>query len=66
MADFFTKLRILFDLLAGMWVHWRDDIWPHDLDSRYCCDGRECGCGGQTRRDVYAPRSTPGEPDDAA
>lgn len=61
MADFFTKLRILCGLLISMWEHWRDDIWPHDLDARYCCDGRECGCCGQTRRDVYAPSSSKGE-----
>lgn len=48
-----AKLRILAWMLRGMFDQWRQEIWRHDLDAPYCCDGRECGCRGATLRDVY-------------
>lgn len=58
MRDFFTKLSILVDMLSDIFETWRDEIWAHDLDERYCCDGRECGCYGATYRDVYRPKQS--------
>jgi hypothetical protein len=56
MRDLITKLSILRGLLAYQFEQWRKDIWSHDLDDRYCCDGRECGCQGASYREIYARR----------
>ena len=53
MMQVWDKLRILRSLVHGAVQTWRKEVWPHDLDTRFCCDGRECGCGGSTFRDVY-------------
>ena len=53
MSEFIDKLRILWMLLRASYDDWRKKILPHELDARYCCDGRECGCGGSTMRDLY-------------
>jgi hypothetical protein len=47
------KLKILLTLWQHDYEHWKKDVWPEDLDSRYCCDGRECGCYGMTLRECY-------------
>lgn len=57
MRDAMTKLRILWDLLNDTCEQWHSEVWSKDLDRRYCCDGRECGCCGATVRDIYAPQS---------
>lgn len=56
MRQLFDKLRILKWMLQGTRDQWRKEVWPHDLDAPYCCDGRECGCGASTLRDVYCWR----------
>lgn len=56
MKDTIVKLRILWIWLHGSYETWRSDVWAVDLDSQYCCDGRECGCYGATYREVYTPR----------
>lgn len=56
MGKLFRKLYILGLLIAGAFDNWRTDIWPRDLDARYCCDGRECGCGGATTWEIYGGR----------
>lgn len=53
MRDVLTKLSILWDLLRNAFDGWREYVWKHDLDARYCCDGRECGCDGTTVRELY-------------
>jgi hypothetical protein len=53
MKDNIMKLRILWVLLIEAYEQWRSDIWAHDLDAHYCCDGRECCCQGATWRDIY-------------
>lgn len=52
------KLRVLANLVGDAVRMWREDVWPHDPDTPYCCSGNplECGCGGATRRDIYSPR----------
>lgn len=60
MNDAITKLGILWMLIRHTFSDWRRDIWRNDLDTHYCCDGRECGCGGMTWRDVYSPVSSEG------
>ena len=51
------KLRILVRLIAssirGACRFWRAEIWPSDLDSSYCCDGKDCGCYGDSFRKMY-------------
>lgn len=53
LRDILDKLRILRDGVIGVYEWWKDDIWPRDLDETYCCDGRECGCGGVTVREAH-------------
>jgi len=53
MSDAMTKLRILMDMLVGTLSDWHKNIWKEDLDSRICCDGRECCCDGVTIREIY-------------
>ena len=56
MNDMLTKIRILLSWLRHDYEQWRRDIWPEDLDARYCCDGRECGCFGMTLREIHCPK----------
>lgn len=51
--DVFTKLAILWSLLSDQFGYWRREIWSTDLDRPYCCSGRECGCMGQTNREIF-------------
>lgn len=55
MSDFLVKLRILWGFVRGSVDTWREEVWSRDLDQHYCCDGRECGCSGQTVRDIFGP-----------
>lgn len=48
------KLKILFWLICDCASSWKTEIWNKDLDERFCCDGRECGCGGATIGDMYS------------
>lgn len=54
MGDVIFKLRILRYLLAGAYEEWRASIWQRDLDSTYCCDGRECVCMATTVRELWS------------
>lgn len=53
MSDLIDKLKILLVLLHDHYEYWRGNIWRADLDEHYCCDGRDCGCGGATIRELY-------------
>lgn len=53
MKDLLIKLIILKDRLMVEFNIWRKEVWSKDLDSNYCCDGRECGCYGASIREVY-------------
>ena len=53
MSDFFFKLKILYWLVGDAIFQWREHVLPKDLDSRYCCNGDECGCGGMTERESW-------------
>ena len=55
MRDAITKIRILFGFLSSSVDAWKSEVWSRDLDERYCCDGRECGCQGVSVREVYSP-----------
>lgn len=61
MADFVFKVKMLLIYLLGSTKDWRSEVWSKDPDSLYCCDGRECACGGLTVREmhshIFAPRS---------
>ena len=54
MDDRLFKLRILRAFLEEAFTSWRDQLWDRDLDDIYCCDGRECCCGGETIRSVFS------------
>lgn len=56
MGNLLFKLRILGYLLRCGFEEWRQDVWRRDLDSSYCCDGRECGCAGSTVRELWSWR----------
>lgn len=49
------KVKVLFWLFADTYSCWYKEIWQRDLDEQYCCNGRECGCGGMTIRELYEP-----------
>lgn len=52
-ADVIFKLRVLRYLLVSAYEEWRDSVWKRELDSRFCCDGYECGCGASTVREMW-------------
>jgi hypothetical protein len=56
MSQIFRKTRILFYFLVNAVRDWRREVLPRDLDEQYCCDGRECGCGGDTVEQVFGGR----------
>lgn len=66
MSDIAFKLRILRVLLANAYEEWRGTIWRKDLDGQYCCDGRECCCGGETIRDMWSWELEPNTPNPGA
>jgi hypothetical protein len=57
MRDWIFKRKMLVlsmvDAITGVWKWWNDEIKDANLDDRYCCDGYECGCGGQTLRQIW-------------
>lgn len=56
MRDVINKLLILRDMLRAAYGEWRHGVWDRDLDARWCCDGRECACGGSTVREIFRYR----------
>lgn len=57
LKDAFSKARILICMLSGTFETWRSSVLAEDLDALYCCDGRECGCGGVTNRELWGFRN---------
>lgn len=59
MSDALNKLRIFWQcfLLPAIY-EWHQEAWSRDLDSAYCCDGRECGCYGATVRETFDTHPT--------
>lgn len=53
MIQLFRKLKILFGFLTGAFANWKTEVWIRDLDESYCCNGRECGCGGSSVGQVF-------------
>jgi hypothetical protein len=58
MRDTLLKFRLLWIGLRVAFDEWRNEIWRKDLDGTYCCNGRECGCYGMTRRQMYTDHLT--------
>lgn len=54
MGDLIFKLRVLRYFLTGAYEEWRASVWARDLDSTYCCDGRECGCAATSVRELWS------------
>lgn len=54
MSDLLFKLRVLRWMLASAYGEWRSSVWERDLDSHYCCNGHECGCGASTVRELWS------------
>lgn len=48
-----AKIKILATFLRAGFEEWREYVWRKELDAPYCCDGRECGCGALTVRQIY-------------
>lgn len=57
MRERIEKIVILWLFVKGAVRDWWDEVWQKDLDAPYCCDGRECGCGGMTVREVHGPQA---------
>lgn len=62
MADLSFKLRVLRCLLIAAYQEWRGTVWLRDADAPYCCDGRECCCGGETIREMWSWHLAPNPP----
>lgn len=56
MPQVIDKIRILFGWWHDQFDFWRKEILHRDLDSYWCCNGRECGCGGGTIREMFLPK----------
>jgi len=54
MGEVIFKLHVLRVMVGDVYEEWRDSVWRRDLDSAYCCDGRECGCGAETVREMWS------------
>lgn len=52
----FRKAKILVHLLVQAFRDWKENVSRKDLDSVYCCDGRECGCGAITIGEAYGEK----------
>lgn len=53
MIQIFRKLKLLPSFLTGAFNTWHTEVWKRDLDALYCCNGRECGCGGCTVGEIF-------------
>ena len=53
-SDLVFKLRLLWAFTSRAYIEWREAIWERDLDSNYCCNGRACGCYGESVRNIYS------------
>lgn len=58
MRDAIIKLRILFHFISNAFDSWRHEVWNRELDELYCCDGRECVCGGLSVLEVMGYQTT--------
>jgi len=54
MSDLSFKLKVLYWMVSSEVHSWYREVWKRDLDEHYCCDGRECSCGGESVRDVWS------------
>jgi len=61
MRDRLFKLYVLFvvlwDGISGAFQYWKTEIYDRELDERVCCDGRMCGCGGETIREQWTKQN---------
>lgn len=55
MSDWLFKLRLLYHFLIEAGEMWWGEVGKRDLDERFCCDGRMCGCYGESIREVHRP-----------
>ena len=51
--DWVFRLYVLRKMLSGALEEWKNTCWGDRLHAFYCCDGRECGCGGATNKEVW-------------
>lgn len=54
MRDLIFKLRVLRFMVVEATDTWRSTIWSKDPGALYCCDARECLCGGDTIRQAWS------------
>jgi hypothetical protein len=60
MSNLIWKLGLLPGFLARGFVEWKTLIWRADPDQYYCCDGRECCCGGISMREAISGEKADG------
>jgi hypothetical protein len=51
--DILKKLKAFWPYLQMAFESWKSDIWDKDLDELYCCNGKECCCGGLSVRETH-------------
>lgn len=56
MKQVFKKFICLYWFILSAYEDWRINVWKQDLDELYCCDGRDCLCGGATIEQTYMER----------
>ena len=47
------KLKILYLMLVSAYEGWVSEILHKDLNDNYCCDGRDCSCGGASIKEMW-------------
>ena len=51
--DRLKKIKVLYWMILSTYEAWKEDLWSRDLDDIYCCDGRDCACGGATIEEMW-------------
>lgn len=67
MSNLIFKFRVLYWWMLYAFDDYKSEVWRRDLDDLYCCDGRECCCGGETVRDLWSqvyPHARPATTED--
>lgn len=55
MSDIIFKLGLVPSYVINGLKSWYYEVWIVDLDTHWCCNGEECGCGGLSHREMMIP-----------
>lgn len=47
------RIRALLGMLQAAYVYWKDAVRHSHPDDVACCNGRDCGCNGITKGELY-------------